>query len=60
MIMVPASRPVLAKVASLKAVLSIAWVSAIRKFLFVVGQAFGSWQRASVPSPDGSVPLLKL
>jgi hypothetical protein len=60
MTMVLVSIPVPAKVAFLKAVLSTACVSAIRKFLFIVGQAFGSSQRASVPSPDGSTPLLKL
>ena len=53
-----ATAPMPAKVASMNAFLSIAWVSAMRKFLLAVGQAFGSAQRASVFVPVGSMPLL--
>ncbi len=50
---------VCANVALMKACLSTAWVSAIRKSLLVVGHDLGlGLQRSSVPSPEGSVPLL--
>ena len=53
-----AGLPTAAHVASMSAFLSTAWVSAIRKSLFIVGQFFGSAHRASVVSVFGSMPLL--
>ena len=53
-----ASLPRPANVASMKAFLSIAWVSAIRKSLFIVGQAFRSLHLANGLRVFGSMPLL--
>ena len=54
-----AAWPMPANVASMKAFLSIAWVSAMRKFLFIVGQAFRSAHAANGLRVFGSMPLLK-
>ena len=44
--------------ASMKAFLSMAWVSAIRKSLFIVGQALRSLHFANGLRVFGSMPLL--
>ena len=51
-----APRP--AYVASMKAFLSMAWVSAIRKSLFIVGQALRSLHFVNGLRVFGSMPLL--
>ena len=53
-----ATAPRPANVASMKAFLSMAWVSAIRKSLFIVGQALRSAHLANGLRVFGSVPLL--
>ena len=44
----------------MKACLSMAWVSAIRKSLFIVGQALRSAHLANGFRVFGSMPLLKV